>query len=118
MLCKELNVAVEPVSSLLEEYGCAAIRSVNAPTDSVFFVPIANPSNRRIEISAGLSVAAIAPPAITPHSTSAAAVAPQLFPNEKLRKVLRELHVDTLPDSTPHKRSLVSLVCKYIDIFV
>ena len=36
--------------------------------------------------------------------------------NEKLRKVLRELQVDVLPDSTPHKRPLVSLVCKYLDI--
>ena len=39
-----------------------------------------------------------------------AAVAPKLSRNEKLRKVLRELHVDTLPDSTPHKRPLISLV--------
>ena len=37
--------------------------------------------------------------------------------NEKLRKVLRELQVDALPDSTPHKRPHVSLACKYIDIF-
>ena len=27
----------------------------------------------------------------------------------------RELHVDTLPDLTLHKRPVVSLVCKYID---
>ena len=30
---------------------------------------------------------------------------------------MRELQVDALPDSAPHKRSLVSLVCKYLDIF-
>ena len=45
------------------------------------------------------------------------AVAPQLSRNEKLRKVLRELNIDALPDSTPHKRPLISLVCKYIDVF-
>ena len=112
-----MNVAVEPLASLLEEYGCAAVPSIHAPADSVFFVHIANPSNRRIDISVGLPVAAIAPVAITLYSTSAAAVAPQLSRNEKLRKVLHELHVDTLSDSTPHKRSLVSLMCKYIDIF-
>ena len=30
---------------------------------------------------------------------------------------MRELPVDALPDSTPHKLLLVSLVCKYLDIF-
>ena len=80
-------------------------------------MPIANPSNRRIEISAGQPVAAIAPVALTPHSISIAAVTPKLSRIEKLRKVLRDLQVDTLPDSTPHKRALVSLVCKYIDVF-
>ena len=30
---------------------------------------------------------------------------------------MRKLQVEALPDSTPHKRSLVSLVCKYLDIF-
>ena len=42
---------------------------------------------------------------------------PQFSRNKKLRKVLRELQVDELPDLTPHKRPLVSLVCKYLDIF-
>ena len=42
---------------------------------------------------------------------------PQLSRNDKLRKVLRELQIDTLPDSTPHKRFLVSLVRKYLDVF-
>ena len=116
-LCKELNVAVVPLASLLEKYGCAADPSVHAPADSVFFLPIANRPNRRIEISAGSPVAAIAPVTLTPYSTSTAVVASQLSLIEKLRKVLCELHVDTIPDLTPHKRSLVSLVCKYIDIF-
>ena len=31
--------------------------------------------------------------------------------------MLRILHVDALPDSTFHKRPLISLVCKYIDVF-
>ena len=41
----------------------------------------------------------------------------QLSRNKKLRKVLHELQVDTLPNSTLHKRPLVSLVCKYLDVF-
>ena len=72
-----------------------------------FFVPIANPSNSRVEIPAGTPIAAIAPVALTANSPSTAATNLQLSRNEKLRKVLRELQVDVLLDSTPHKRLLV-----------
>ena len=57
------------------------------------------------------------PVALAANSTSTAATNSQLSRNEKLRKVLRELQIDALPNSTPHKRSLVSLVCKYLVIF-
>lgn len=46
-----------------------------------------------------------------------AVVSPQLFRNKKLRKVLRELHVNSLTDSTSHKCPKVYFVCKYIDLF-
>ena len=116
-LCKESNVAVEPLASLLDKHGCATLPSVYAPSSSQFFVPIANPSNSKVEISAGTPVAAIAPVALAANSPSTAATNPQLSRSEKLRKVLRELQVDALPDSTPHKRPLGSLVYKYLDIF-
>ena len=117
-LCTEPNIAVEPLTSLLKEYGCAAVPSFYAPADLMFFfMPIANPSYRLIEISSGQLVSAIAPLALIPYSTSIAAVTPQLSSNQKLRNVSRELHVETLPDLTPHKRALVSLVCKNIDSF-
>ena len=115
-LCKELNVATEPLASLLEQLGCAALPSVHAPADSFIYLPIVNPSNSRVEIAAGTPVAALAPVALIPNSPSTAATSPQLSRNEKLRKVLRELQVDLLLDSTPHKRPLVSLFCNYIDI--
>ena len=93
------NVAVEPLASLLEDKGCAVLPSVLAPTDSVCYVAVVNPSNRRVEIPADVPVAAVAPVAMAHNSSSTtAAVAPQLTRNEKLRKVLRELHVDMLPD--------------------
>ena len=41
----------------------------------------------------------------------------QLSSNKKLRKILREIQVDTLPESTPHKHPVVLLVCKYLDVF-
>ena len=91
---------------------------VLAPIDSVFYVAVANPSNRRVEIPADVPVAAVAPVAMAHNSNSTtAAVARKLSRNKKLRKLLREFHIDTLFDSTPHKRPLISLVCKYIDVF-
>ena len=112
------NVAVQPLASLLEDTGCAVLPSILALTDSVCYVAVANPSNRRVEIPANVPVAAVAPVAMAYNSSSTtAAVAPQLSRNDKLRKVLRELHVDALTDSTPHKRALIPLVCKYIDVF-
>ena len=111
-------VAVEPLASLLEDKGCAVLPSVLASIDSVCYVAVANPFNRRVEIPANVPVAAVAPVAMAHNSPSTtAAVAHKLSLNEKLREVLRELHVDTLPDSTPHKRPLISLMCKYIDVF-
>ena len=117
-ICKEWNVVVEPLASLLDKHGCAALPSVHAPSSSEFFVPIANASDTRVEIPAFNPFAAIAPDARAANFTltSTAATNPQLSRNVKLRNVLRELQVDALPDSTHHKRSLVSLVCKYLDI--
>ena len=85
--------------------------------------PVRNFSSRlstpqtAVKIPAGIPVDAIAPVALAANSPSTAATNPQLSLNEKLRKVLRELQVDALPESTPHKRPLVSLDCMYLDIF-
>ena len=51
------------------------------------------------------------------NAPSTAPVAPQLTRINKLRKVLHELNIDFLPDSTPHKSPLISRECKYIDVF-
>ena len=99
------NFAVLPLASLLEDKGCALLPSVLAPTDSVCYIVVVNPFYRQVEIPADLPVAAVAPVAMAHKSPlTTAAVAPKLSRNEKLLKVLRELHVDALPDSTPHKR--------------
>ena len=52
-LCKEPNVASEPLASLLERLKCAALPSIHAPAESCFYLPIANPSNSQVEIAAG-----------------------------------------------------------------
>ena len=116
-LCKKLNISAIAIASLLEKYGSAAVPSIHSPADSVFYLPIANPSNARAEIAAGTPVAAIALVALAHNSPSTAAMTPQLSRNEKLCKVLRELQIDTLLDSTVHKRFLVSLVWNYLDVF-
>ena len=116
-LCKLSNVAVEPLASLLDKHGCAALPSVYGPFSSEFFLPIANPSNSRGEIPTYTFVTEIAPIAHAANSTSTAASNPRLSRNEKLRKVLRELQVAALHDSSPHKRSLGWLVSKNLDIF-
>ena len=84
-LCKESTVAVEPLASLLDKHGCTAIPSVYAPSSSEFFVPIANFSSSRVEISAGTPVAAIAPVALAANCPSTAATNPKLSRNENLR---------------------------------
>ena len=96
-LCKESNVAVEALASLLDKHGCAALPSVYVLSSSEFFVPLANPLNNPIEILAGTPVAAIASDALAANSLSIAATKPQLSRNEKFRKILRELQVDGLP---------------------
>ena len=116
-LCTKSNVAVEPLASLLEKHGCAALPSVYAPSSPEFFVPLAIPSNSRVEIAAGTPVAAIAFVALAANAPSDATTNPQLLRNDKLRKVLRKWQVDVLPDSTFQNRPHVSLVCKYLDIF-
>ena len=115
-LCKEPNISAEPIVTLLKKHGCAGVPSIHAPADFVFYLPIAKPSNARVKIAAGTPVETIAPIALALNSIFTAAMTPQLLRNDKLRKVLRELQIDTLPDSISYKRPLVSLVCKYLDV--
>ena len=107
------TVAVDPLELLLKTKQCAVLPSVVAPTDLVCYGAVANYSNRRLEIPADVPVAEIAIVAVTHNFPSTtAAVAPQQSLNEKLCKVLRDLHVNTLFDSSPHNRPLISLVCE------
>ena len=116
-LSKKSNISVEPLASLLEKDGCAAVPTVHALVDSIIYLSIANFSNSRVEIAGRTPVAAIAFVAIALNFPTANEMNSQLSRNDKLWKVLRELQIDTLTDSIPHKRPLVSIVCKYIDIF-
>lgn len=45
------------------------------------------------------------------------ATAFSLSRESKLRNVLHKLQIDALPDSTPHKQQLLSIVSKYLDVF-
>lgn len=63
-------------------------------------------------------IAAIRPVQLSSSNTRTAAAAPRLSHEAKLRKVLHELKLDSLPDSAPHMQQLLSLVSKLIDVFV
>lgn len=65
VLCKDLNVCAKLLASLLEEHGCAAVPSVHALADLIIYLPIANPSNNRVEIAVGTVVVTHAPVAVT-----------------------------------------------------
>ena len=99
-LCKEPNVALEPLDSLLEVLDCAALPSVHAPADSVVYMSVTNPSNRRVEIPTGLPLAVITPVAPACNSMSTAVFSPQLS---------RVPRFDTLTDSIRHKRPQVDI---------
>ena len=92
------NITTEPVASLLKDHGCSALPAVCAQADSVCYVAVANPSERRVEIPANAPIAAVAPVELTANSALSAAVAPQFSRNEKLRKVMHELRIDSLPN--------------------
>ena len=63
-----------------------------------------------------LMIAAVSRVAITPESYSTTATAFKFSRNLTLRNVFRELYIDLLSNFTHHKRLLISLVCKYIDV--
>ena len=71
------TVDVKPLASLLVKQGCAVLPSVLGPSNSVFYVAVVNPSNRRVKIPADLPVASVAPVAMAHnYSSTTAAVAP------------------------------------------
>ena len=116
-LCKKFQVAVNLLVSLLEVNGCAFVLLVHGLIYLMFCVPIANHLNCRIEIAANTQVYAIVPVVLALNPTFTAAVVPQLFRNEKVRKVLRELLVVMLFVFISYKRSMDLLVRKFMKVF-
>ena len=85
--------------------------------DDLFTIAIANPSNQRIYIRSNVAITTVFPVEFLENGLSTKATYPRISRNEKLREVLRELKIDYLPNSPPHKRPLISLVIKYLDVF-
>lgn len=119
-LCDTFNVAVDLLASLLEDQNCAVHFALFVFANSVCYVAVTSDKSKfchtcqSLQSRLSLSLANNFPL----WQTNTAAFAPQLTRNKELRKVLRKLHVNLLPDFTPYKRFLISLVCKYIDVFV
>jgi hypothetical protein len=97
--------------------GCAALPALCAPLDGVCRVAVINPSPRSIEILSGFPIASAKPVIQSQSGSRIAALAPRLPRDAKLRKIIGELKIDSLPDSVTHKSQLLALASKYLDIF-
>ena len=111
------KIAVEPLYSSTVNFSCAALSAVCTPIDGKCKIAIVNPSSKPIEIRVDSPIAAVKAVTLKSSCASAAATAPRLSSDEKLRKVLHELKIDALPENTPHKQQLLSMVSKYLDVF-
>ena len=111
------SVAIEPLNSSAINVGCAALPAVCAPLDGYCRIAVVNPSPRAIEVLSGFPIASAKPVIQSRKDPRAAALAPRLSRDAKLRKVISELNIDALPDSAPHKSQLLALTARYLDIF-
>ena len=92
------TVVIEPLNSTVVNLGCAALPAVCAPIADVCRVALVNNFDKPIEIHAGFPVASVIPLRPVSKSSQAAATAPRLFHESKLRKVYHELKIDALSD--------------------
>ena len=111
------SVVLDPLNSSAVNVGCAALPSVCAPLDGFCRVAVVNPSPRSIDIPSGFPIASAKPVIQSPKSPRIAALNPRLPRDAKLRKIVSELKIDSLPDSAPHKSQLLALTARYLDIF-
>ena len=51
------------------------------------------------------------------NESNMAATAPRLSHEEKFRKVVKELRIESLPESQPHKKQLLEMIEKYLGAF-
>ena len=112
-----VTVIIEPLNSSAVNDGCAALPAVCAPLDGFCRVAVVNPSPRSIEILSGFPIASAKPVIQSQNDSRIAALAPRLPRDAKLRKIIGELKIDSLPDSAAHKSQLLALASKYLDIF-
>ena len=90
---------------------------MSAPIDGICRVAVVNLSAKLIQLGGDTLIATINSVEQTSNGSQIAATTSRLSYQEKLRKVLTELKVDSLDDSVPHKQQLVSLISNYLDIF-
>ena len=111
------SVVIEPLNSSAVNVGCAALPAVCAPIDGFCRVAVVNPSPRPVEILSGFPIASAKPVIQSMKDSRVAALAPRLPRDAKLRKIVGELKIDSLPDSAPHKSQLLALTSRYLDVF-
>ena len=90
---------------------------MSAPIDGICRVAVVNLSAKLIQLGGDTLIATINSVEQTSNGSQIAATTSRLSYQEKLRKVLSELKVDTFDDSVPHKQQLILLISNYLGIF-
>ena len=111
------SVVIEPLNSSAVNVGCAALPAVCAPLDGCCRIAVVNPSPRPIEVLSGFPIASAKVVIPSQRDSRVAALTPRLPRDAKLRKIVSELKIDSLPDSAPHKSQLLALASRYLDVF-
>ena len=111
------SVVIEPMNSSAVNVGCAALPAVCAPLDGFCRIAVVNPSPRPIEVLSGFPIASAKPVVQTQKDSRVATLVPRLSRDAKLRKIVSELKIDSLPDAALHKSQLLALTSKYLDVF-
>ena len=108
----------EPLPFLLDKSLCAALPSVNKISGCTHSISVVNSSDAPVVFQPGASIAAVSP--LEPHALDASAnsaAISHLPRDEKLKKVLSDLHFDAIKLDSGVKSKLRSLIEEQLDVF-
>ena len=114
---ENVTVALEPIASSSLNVGCATLPAVCSPSDGYCRVAVVNLSPHPIELPAEFPIASVKAVEYCANESKVAATAPRLSREEKFRKVVKELRIESLPESAPHKKQLLEMIDKFLDAF-
>ena len=86
-------------------------------SDGYCRVAVVNLSPHPIELPAEFPIASVKAFEYCANESKVAATAPRLSCKEKFRKVVKELRIESLPESAPHKKQLLEMIDKFLGAF-